>query len=185
MIAILGAWCEGEMRTGKPWPAVVRLYWHQGAVRCRQELQRLVEGRGSSWRLPPTATEEERLLASVESPLPQGQGLVALCTQRPAMEGWLADACRRCGYSTVWLNPQSPTKVRGAAAVIYEGSEGTPTELDEIRRFATELAPAPLVAILDFPRIEVDHLARQAGAAAVLSKPVQVDDLLWTLAAVR
>ena len=43
------------------------------------------------------------------------------------------------------------------------------------------MAPAPLIALLDFPRIEDVERARSAGAAAVLSKPLQLEDLFWHL----
>ena len=26
---LLGSWCEGEARSGTPWPGVMRTYWHQ------------------------------------------------------------------------------------------------------------------------------------------------------------
>ena len=122
LIAILGSWCEGEPRSGHPLPGVIRIYWHQAAVRIRREFPRWFQPQGSAWRLPVTATDEERLLASIHTPLPKGQGLVAIWTRRPEMEGLLADACRRVGYATVWLHPRQPARVQGAAAAIYDGA---------------------------------------------------------------
>ena len=29
VVALLGSWCEGELRTGRPWPGAIRLYRHQ------------------------------------------------------------------------------------------------------------------------------------------------------------
>jgi CheY-like chemotaxis protein len=179
VVALLGSWCEGEMRTGRPWPGVIRLYGHQGLARCGRQLRQLVEGRLSAWDLPATATEEERFLAAASTPWPKRQGLVAIATRRADMEAWLAAACRGCGYATVWLRPQDVARVEGAAAAIFDATgEG---ELDEVRRLAAALAPAPLVVLADFPRIEdVDQLLA-AGAAAVLAKPLDVDDLVWAL----
>ncbi len=28
VVALLGSWCEGEMRTGRPWAGAQRLYWY-------------------------------------------------------------------------------------------------------------------------------------------------------------
>jgi hypothetical protein len=64
IVALLGSWCEGEMRSGRPWPGVVRVYWHQWEARAAQELSLLAAGHCSAWSLPATATEEDRLLAS-------------------------------------------------------------------------------------------------------------------------
>ena len=73
ILGLMGSWCEGELRSGLPWPATMRAYWHQWPVRCQREFHRLAEGQCSSWALPPTATEEERLLADVV-PSPFGRG---------------------------------------------------------------------------------------------------------------
>jgi DNA-binding NarL/FixJ family response regulator len=184
VVALLGSCCEGEMRTGKPWPADVRVYWHQWPARAQQELRLLLAGRASTWSLPATASEEERLLAAADRPLPQRQGLVAIHTPSAAMENWLSAACRSCWLSTVWLRPAQPAPVRGALAAIFDGSECRGEERDELRRTAAMLAPAPVVALLDFPRIEDHERALAAGAAAVVSKPLHVEDLFWQLDAV-
>ena len=181
LVLLLGSWCEGEMRTGRPWPAAVRLYWHQGPARLKQELLRLAEGRSSTWGLPVTATDEERLLAASEAPLPQGRGLIAICSFSVEMADWLAAACRRCGYATVWRDPRHPARLQDAAAGIYDGAETDAAELDALRQFVQELAPAPVLTLWDFPRIDDSQRAIEAGAAAVLSKPLAVDDLAWRL----
>jgi hypothetical protein len=181
IVALLGSWCEGELRTGKPWPANVRICWHQWPARAEQKLQRLVAGRASAWTLPVTATEEERLLADAEEPLPAGRGLIAVSSRVFALADWLMAACGRSGYGTVWLRPPHRTDVERATAVIFDGSECRGEELDELRRVAAELAPAPLLALMDFPRSEDCDRARAAGAAAVLAKPLCLADLFWQL----
>lgn len=181
IVALLGSWCEGEMRTGRPWPATVRTYWHQWPARAQQELRRLAAGCCSAWALPATATEEERLLADADRPLPEGRGLIAVFSRVFALADWLAAACNRCGYGTVWLRQPSGAEVQGATAVIFDGSECQGEELDDLRRLAAELAPAPLVALLDFPRPEDCDRVLAAGAAAVLAKPLHLADLFWQL----
>jgi CheY-like chemotaxis protein len=181
LVVLLGVWCEGEMRTGRPHPAVIRIYGHQWPARCRQELDRLRDGGGSTWALPVTATEEERLLAIADSPLPVGQGLVAIFTHRPQMGAWLADACRSCGYATAALRPPHAARVQGATAVIYDGHDFA----GELRPLARGLAPARVIALLDFPRSEDRARAAACGAAAVLAKPLHVDDLAWELGQIQ
>ncbi len=181
VVALLGSWCEGEVRSGKPWPAAVRTYWHQWPARADRELRRLALGRRSGWALPVTATEEERLLADSVRPLPARAGLIAISSPSGAMADWLAIACRQCGYATAWLRPPHPLRVGGAAAVLFDGAECRGEEFEQMRRLAAAMAPAPLVALLDFPRIEDVDRARSAGAVAVLSKPLQLEDLYWHL----
>ena len=78
VLGLLGSWCEGEMRTGRPWPAAIRTYWHQWLPRCSRELECLARGECSAWGLPVTATEEERMLAGVDEPPLQRHGLIAI-----------------------------------------------------------------------------------------------------------
>ncbi|MCX7427176.1 MAG: hypothetical protein NTW96_16310 [Planctomycetia bacterium] len=181
VLGLLGSWCEGESRTGEPWPATIRLYWHQWLPQCDRELGRLLDGRGSAWALPATATDEERLLAQSVDPAPRRQGLIALCVRRFEMHDWLATACRRQGYSTVWLRPGEPIRVDGVRSAVFDGTDCGPDEVVQIERLSAELRPAAILAILDFPRIEDHDRALAAGAAAVLSKPLLLDDLYWQL----
>src|SRR4051812_34552619 len=57
VVALLGSWCEGEVRSGHPWPGGVQIYAHQwqarlpAAIHCGQ---------------PRTAVEIDRLLGRVE-----------------------------------------------------------------------------------------------------------------------
>jgi len=180
LIAIQGSWCEGEPRSGHPLPGVIRIYWHQAAVRIRREYSGWSQDHASVWRLPATATEEERLMASIELPLPKGSGLVAIWTRRPEMEELLSDACRTGGYATAWLHPRQPARVQGAVAAIYDGASLDAAGLAELTRLAADVSPAPVVALLDAPRSKDARHARTLGAA-VLAKPFRVDELLWML----
>ncbi len=180
-VGLLGSWCEGETRTGKPWPAVVRVYWHQWASHADQQLRQMAAGKCSSWGLPVTATEEERLLQTAEQPLPRYRGLVGIYTRTFEMEDWLSAACRATGLSTVWLRPPHPARIEGAAVALFDGSDLRGGELDELRHLCESLAPTPVVTLLDLPRIEDTRAAQAAGAVGVVSKPIDLDDLFWRL----
>lgn len=181
VLGLLGTWCEGEVRTGKPWPAAVRVYWHQWLPRAEQELTLLCEGLGSSWALPLTASEEERFLALADQPLERRQGRIAIVTRQFDMHDWLAAACRRRGYSTLWLRPPYEPPGEVLAAAIFDTTECQGQELDQLQGVAMRLSPTPVVALLDFPRVEDRDRALMAGAAAVLSKPLLIEDLYWQL----
>jgi CheY-like chemotaxis protein len=111
---------------------------------------------------------------------------VAIHTDRFEMEDWLAAACRRRGGSTVWLRPPRPARVEGAVAAIYDGADAA-GPLDELKHLGATLGrlpsggPVPILALFGFPRIDQKRRALAAGAAAVLSKPVHLDDLFWHL----
>ena len=196
VVGLLGSWCEGEMRSGQPWPGSARVYWHQWPARCRRELLRIAEGANSVWTLPATATDEERLLVEIEDrckkssrhaphavrhgtrSVPATMGVVVLVTRQRAMYEWLADALRPWCDATVWLHPARPAVVQGAAAVVLDGTDGCGNELEQIGDLAARFRPAPLVVLLDFPRFEDQQRVLAAGATAVLAKPLLVEDLL-------
>jgi hypothetical protein len=180
IVALLGSWCEGESRSGKPWPGVVRTYWHQWPVRAERELRRMAAGECSAWALPPTATDEERLLADAERPLPDRRGLIAVFSRDRAMAETLATACRSWGWEAAPLRSPGDAAA-GAIAVLFDCGRCLDEELVELQRTAAALAPAPLIAIVHFPRIEDCDRARQADAAAVLAKPLQWEDLFAAL----
>jgi CheY-like chemotaxis protein len=181
IVRLLGSWCEGETRSGQPLPAAVRVYWHQWNARAGRELHSLIQGQCPSWGLPVTATEEERLLQSIAQTPRHRQGLIAIHARGSAMEDWLSSACRTCGYSTVQLRPPHYTRIEGATAAVFDASDLRGEELDQLRRLRDALGRTPVIALLDFPRIEDQRRALAAGATAVLSKPLYLDDLFWQL----
>lgn len=181
VLGLLGSWCEGETRTGQPWPGVIRTYWHQWLPHVDQELAHLRDGTCSTWCLPVTAGEEERFLLLADQPVARREGLIAVATPDFDMQGWLQAACAQRGYSTVWLLPHRPARIEGAAAAIFDGNECRGEELEWLGQFAAAVRPAPIVALLDFPRVDDRNRALDAGAGAVLSKPLVIDDLFWQI----
>jgi hypothetical protein len=142
IIALLGTWCEGEMRSGQPWPAVVRRYWHQGWGAIGEEIRRLARGDCPHWGLPLTATEEERLLAETaprrtdcESASenrqvgnlphvnPPRKGLIGIAARRYESFDWLAAACRHQGYAALWLRGPSYLLLEGFSSIFVEGTD--------------------------------------------------------------
>jgi hypothetical protein len=185
LVGLLGSWCEGEMRTGSPWPGVARNYWHQWPTRCPRELELLMRGARCAWALPPTATEEERLLADRETDAPRMQGLVVIHSPSRPMADWLSDACQSRGFATVCERESREPRVAGAKAAIFDAGDLAPDTLIALERFSAAMRPSPVVALLAFPRIEDRRSVLAAGAAAVLSKPVGLDDLFSAIRAAR
>jgi hypothetical protein len=186
LIGLLGTWCEGEMRSGQPWPAVIRMYWHQGLDRFRREIGRLAGGDCPSWGLPITATEEDRLLAAIPprrtglQPVVQN-GLVGIVAARYESFEWLSTACRLHGYATIWLRCPHFPRVDGLKAILADGTDFRGAEFDSFREIAARYPQTKRIALMDFPRIEDRRRLIEFGAAAVLSKPLNVEDLFEEL----
>jgi hypothetical protein len=181
IVGLLGSWCEGEPRSGQPWPATIRIYWHEWEARVRQEIARLQSGASSSWSLPITAGEEERLLLSAEERPARREGLIAVCTPEFDMQDWLRAAAARRGYASVWVLPHRPVHVEGVTAAVFDATDGRGDEAVWLERLAVAIAPAPIVALWNLPRVDERNRALGAGARAVLCKPLLVEDLFWQL----
>ncbi len=181
VVGLLGAWCEGEMRSGHPHPGSIRVYWHQWIPRLGRESARWHDGVRCSWGLPITAGEEERVLALAEEPIPKRSGLIAVCSQEFAIGDWLCAACRGAGYTTKWLRPGDLPADEKPVAAIFDANDQPHQQYEDLRRFAAALHPAPVVALMGFPRVEDRDRALASGAASVLSKPLLVEDLFWEL----
>lgn len=178
LVAVLGTWCEGEMRSGTPWSGAVRVYWHQWAPHCQQELKRLVEGRESLWSLPPTACEEERCLAIAARPKPKGGGLVEIVTEQYDIFDWLAAACRDRGYEPRWRRSGDEAQTDAPVVVLFDAAGEMAAELARFRRLQIA-RDATAIILADFPRIAACDRFVRAGARAVLSRPFFWNDLFW------
>jgi hypothetical protein len=179
LVALLGSCCEGESRSGRPWPGVVRVYWHQFVARAASALRSDVAA--TAWQLQRTATDAERVDHALQSPPPAATGLIAVCTPQAVFFDALASACRVAGYSTAWVTAGAPLPVAGAAAVLWHGQLRAASDLQRLRDVVSRALRAPVVALLGFPRYDDVRRARAAGAAAVLPLPLLLPDLWDTL----
>jgi AmiR/NasT family two-component response regulator len=176
IVALLGSWCEGEMRSGSPWPGVVRVHWHQWREWFRQGLAKFSRGEQSAWSQPMTATAEERLL-SLKAVRTDTSAVVAVISEHLEMADWLAAACRNRGASVITLNHIPCSPIDGVAIVLWDVGLLSPLLVSQQQTVAAQFPRSRIIVLADFPRSEeVDRLI-DAGAAAVLSKPLLVNDL--------
>jgi CheY-like chemotaxis protein len=177
IIGLMGGWCEGELRTGKPWRGVTRVYWHQFVSRMAEELM----GVNAPGRLamPRTFTESE--ISSITVPLPDVRRRGLVVVRAASLESYeaIAEACHVIGHSTTWVNPRQPAFVTGAAAAIWDVAASTERDEAELGRFAKQVHPAPVIAMIGFPRASDRQLASDCGASSIISKPYLLPEL-WT-----
>lgn len=176
LAVMAGSWCEGEMRTGHPWPGVLRLYWHQGEAR----LQEFLAESNPLWSHPRTATEVERLL-DLPAPRVSGQqNLIAIGTETSIAYQGLAATCVEAGYATAWIAPRQLTMIQGAAAGIWDESQ-LPGSLEPWHAFASHLRNAPVVALVNFPRLADYQRLQNQGIDQLIAKPFMNTDLIGAI----
>lgn len=193
VVALAGSWCEGETRTGRPWPGIRRLYWYEFPAWWQRQMQLRTAGRCPDWARPanfgfPAAAgkllADSRLLEGEPGRAVVRAGLVVLHTSNRATADAVADSFRQAGYSTVWQPPGRPRSVvRGAIAGVWDGGQLSDDESTDLAAFCAALSyeGAPIVVLLDFPRRDCVDRAMEIGAAAVLGKPWMNAELVSTI----
>ncbi len=162
LVQLLGTWCEGEGRTGKPIEGVERLFWHAWPAWLSQ------------WQDSHQMQELEQRLS----------GVVEVRSHDAEFAKSLVKALG-ASQPAVW----SPNRVHALspppAAILWDGSQLDGREADDLfttcQRAST--TKTPVIALLDFPRPETVAAARAIGAAAVVGKPFSIERLQDTLRA--
>ncbi len=181
MHRLLGTWCEGEQRTGRPPAGCTSSYWHQWHPRVERQLARASSGLRPIWVLPSTASADEQALATADEPLARGSGLVVICACETQAAESLADVCRLAGYTTVIVRDDQQWAAPGAVAVVWDTSVERAKNHECVETICRSAGGAPLVALIGFPRAEDVSQATHGRVAAVVSKPFSIHDMLWQL----
>lgn len=180
IIALLGSWCEGEARSGRPWPGVMRLYWHQFESRLSPLVDEYPDFQTIA-NLPRTASNSEQLDRGHIPYSGQYRGLVAVRTSIYTDYEAIGESLSQIGYSNVWLNNVGWRDLPHATAIVWDCSywDGSnPAQLAELSRLCNA---APVIALMNFPRHhDVVHL-REAGVSAIVSRPFLIDDLQYQI----
>ena len=157
------------------------MLWHAFVAQMETQRQRLVEGRNPVWGLPPTMPNDQRVLSFSQHSSTVGSGLVAIDAAEAETADALADVLRQVGYATAWLGTTGKVDVRGAAAVVWDGGASPLRRIDQAATVVERFSPAPVLALLDFPRSQDLDAAYSAGVSAVVGKPFLLGELCWRL----
>jgi CheY-like chemotaxis protein len=189
VVVVAGSWCEGELRTGRPAAGVVRLYWYEFAPWWRAAVAEWEANETPAWSEPlddVRAGQETAVVALRErdNVVPAERDVIVVDAVDFAVFETLAAVLAPFGWCCEWQPRHRPelAAVTALVAAIWDGGQLSDRELAALRAFAAGVhaanAAAPVIALLDFPRVEHLQAARDAGAAAVLGKPYQVARLV-------
>ena len=176
-MALVGTWCEGELRSGRPWPGVVRIPLNTWRYRLEQELG-LAESNGRSLApLPRTAMAAERLestLASRRRRTCRVAKAAIFSSRRTSCEA-IADMLQQLGIESVWQS-EADACVGAVDIVVFDGWEQLAAH-DSRSSNGRDGGFSPQVLLLHFPRGEDYERAASSAITAILTLPLLLSDL--------
>lgn len=189
-VVVAGSWCEGERRTGQPLLGAMRLYWHQLPAWWRRGVALWAAGRTPPWSQP-LGEAAWNAPASLERQSRPGGAIAADRAVRVLIAGndsasfkayAAALAPSRCTCQRIALVADTLkeyiaiTAERDAVVGIWDGRGMDDRELGLMQRFcgAFPQRPAPVVALVDAPRVQDISRAQAAGASSLLGKPLDI-----------
>jgi len=183
LVAMLGSWCEGEQRSGEPWPGVQRVYWHQWRSRFDFFLKQLASDQICDWHLPATASHADTVsnpnLKNIRKTTKHEQvvGISAVSEMHYQM---VADALQFFETKHFWIEhcQRNGTPIKQPSLIVVDGDSWSPeltTRIDWLRHDIK--IDSPIVQLLNFPRRSDLSAQHTAGITEVVSKPFQLSDL--------
>jgi hypothetical protein len=183
IIVVAGTWCEGELRTGGPLTGVIRLYWYELPAWWRANCRAYAANECPSWSEPLTELRPGqfiRLDAAVDSAFTPPAGVLAIDSIDYSVFEALKAGLATYGWTCIWQPRRRPQLNRDwpeqPTAALWDGGQLDDAELKSLAALCARLSPhnAPVIVLLDFPRIEHFSMAKAAGAGALMAKPYQL-----------
>jgi len=185
-IVLVGSWCEGETRSGRPPQGWRRIYWHQVGRWAAGEMLAPAGVPPFGWQLHPahlprTSTDGERVLAWSKWALPSGGQRIAVNTSRRVDFETLASVCALGGYEAIWCQQESPDAILAVDCVLWNRRGLQGDELVELMEWRERWGNIPLIATIGFPRPQDYQLVDREMVQAIVGKPFLLPDLFFAL----
>jgi hypothetical protein len=160
---MLGSGCEGESRTGNPWPGFSHFYWH----RWNQILPTWFHSQNAPIGRPTVLKE---------------RAVIAIMTANPVALDALGDHLTAAGHSVVYSRDMLHTPVTNVQLCIWDDTLASPTSpqkwaqrIGAINQPTSQ--PVHHVWLAGFPRIQDWQLARRGGIHSLISKPFSLTSI--------
>ena len=177
-VQLLGSWCEGEIRSGRPLPGLQRIYWHQWASPLSPLGAADLGDAGSTECLPGALLPDGTSDTCAERPIGDDP-LVLIRAGDAGTARMLEEACLHLGYTPCQWRSEQPALLPARAIVwdLARWEYAPQTIFAEWQRLGARYASALRIAVVAFPRWDEVAALRQAGVSAILAKPFALGDL--------
>lgn len=177
LLAILGSWCEGEVRSGRPWHGVQRVYWYDAIGRLRWLL--LGQSVTPAFRTESIAEQIDGSLKLLPLAAPGATAVVIAgrcCEYEP-----LADMCHALQFAPRWERSCQAVGPAPQLVVATFDDLQAGISLDGLTALRDAWPTTLRIALVNFPRRNEVAALRAAGCHHVLGKPLLLSDLAGCL----
>ena len=182
LVCLLGTWCEGEQRSGEPWPGVRRIYWHQWQNRFAHFVRQLASDQVCDWQLPATSNHADSAInfnLADATETHDSELIIGISAVSEIRYQMIADASRTLGAVPHWIDRlhQDALITEQLSLVVVDADSWNRDVQSRIRWLRNEMKiDRPLVLLLNFPRQSDLPAVNADGIFEVISKPFQLSD---------
>ena len=182
LVALLGTWCEGEQRSGEPWPGVQRIYWHQWQSRFDHFIRQLASDQVCDWQLPATSNHADSAMnfTSLDTTKVFDKRLsVGVSAVSEIHYQMVADALQTRVAAPHWIERQhcDAAVIEQLSLIVVDADSWNRDVEDRIHWLRNGLKiDTPIVLLLNFPRQSDLAALNAVGISEVVSKPFQLSD---------
>jgi hypothetical protein len=197
MAVLLGSWCEGETRSGFPYPGIERVYFHAWntwfarrwpASNQPPASNQVTESNQVTAAVQPadafllrTATPNDFFLAESRVRISQLSASIGISSRNADTVDALRDAFKLVDVSLSWLSdcPIAADLSHLDLAIAHD-VEPRESRMESIAEIESLCPGVPILAMIDFPRWdEIQILERRV--AGLISQPYRIGDLIDTV----
>ena len=182
LVALLGTWCEGEQRSGEPWPGVQRIYWHQWQNRFAHFVRQLTSSEVCDWQLPATSNDADIAInfgSNQTTKIADRQSIIGVSAVSDIHFQMIADALQTFKRDAYWIEQQDldASVIAKLSLVVVDADSWNPNVQARIESLRHDLKiDTPIVLLSNFPRQSDLTAVNAMGISEVVSKPFQLSD---------
>lgn len=184
IVSVAASLADGRRRSGPPLPGVEEVAWHELPGRLERWFADLAVGRPGLLGLPATSRREERILAASDSlrdARPAAEPVSVAAARSDDLEG-LVDLIALSGRRIARRTRGRPPLDEPAKLLVWDVGCLGEEDIAWLRMLVANRPGLAVVLLESFPRGDATEAALEAGARAVLGRPVTLESLEGTLA---